>query len=107
MLDNTYRLLFPYEENFDIDKKHIKNVEVIYEHLMDNISKTIYQGRIMAALTGDATYMRDVILTVPENKNLISNLERKRVFIYGAGIRGKRWEKVFPEILVGGGYIRL
>ena len=102
-MSNAYRLLFPYVEDCNIDETCIKGVETVYEHLTDEISKTIYQSRIMAALTGNVTYMRDLILSVPENRELHTKLSNQKVYVYGAGIRGQRWGKIFPEIFEGGG----
>ena len=78
-MSNAYRLLFPYEEDCNIDETYIKEVETVYEHLTDETSKIIYQSRIMSALTGNVACMRDLILSVPQNRELHTKLSNQKV----------------------------
>lgn len=101
-------LSFVYEEDSNNVFKEVSiNTEDIYNKMQDKISKEIFTNRILFSMTGDAVYMRSMISQSNTGKMFIEKLlevakicekENRDIYIYGAGVRGKRFADMFPEI---------
>ena len=74
-----------------------------YSHLQDEISKQIFQKRLMYSLTGDGRFISEIIDSIVQEKDLAGLMEKAeevkdRLIIYGAGndlALLKRW---FPDL---------
>lgn len=98
------KLFFPYEDNVDHGIK-ADVIEKIYDRLKDDISKSIFEKRLMYSLTGDHSYIQDMLeLSVRGGRKLKQLLSRKNtnVFIYGAGVKGGRIVKIYKDISFSG-----
>lgn len=74
-------------------KEHIEDCNLVYSELGDEISKKIYEARIIYSLTGKDESIRAITDTVPAVQKFICKMsemapEQPRL-IYGAGMRGK------------------
>ena len=76
------------------------SINDIYAHIADDESRQIFHNRLMFSLTDDSRFMRDIILNTDEGRALYNSINSRkgRIYIYGAGMRGKRLVKLFPEI---------
>ena len=98
-MGDNYNMLFSFQENTEMEFNFIKDVEKIYLRMGEEYSREIYRNRVLAAITMDEIYIRNIILMTKEGKELIKQLQKyPKVYIYGAGIRGGRLVRHFPEI---------
>ena len=79
------------------------DVKIIYDHIVDDLSKEIYLKRLLLSYTEDIRFIRELILLLDVGQKLQKELnkfmkENRKVYIYGAGIRGGRLYRCFPEI---------
>ena len=99
------RICFPYEDDERIYPEFIKDMNEIYEKMSDDLSREILASRILLCMTEDYSHMRNVILHTKGGKrihNIITTKNHNPQYIYGAGIRGKRMLKLFPDNTWGG-----
>ena len=91
---------FQYNENDEkTDILWGKRIKEIYQKLQDDVSKEIFTNRLMYSLSDNPQFMRNVILATESGRKFYEVLrESKNVYIYGAGIRGRRLVDCFPEI---------
>lgn len=92
------RLLFQYrsEEKLQKDFELLHN---IYDRIVDDKSKEIYRFRLLMTFTGELSYIRELVLTTDAGKKFEHFLKKQNnLYLYGAGIRGKRMVHMFPEI---------
>lgn len=77
-----------------------QDVEAIWKHLMDDLSKQIFSYRMLYYLTGDLRYINKIIMTLPEGREcekILSDKSRRKV-IFGAGSWGKDILCAFPDV---------
>ncbi len=99
------RICFPYEDEEYNLPEFVKDMGEIYDRMSDDLSKEILTSRILLCLTEDYCYMANVIMHTQGGKKLnqvIKDRKGKPQFIYGAGIRGKRMLRLFPNNNWGG-----
>lgn len=91
-------------EGFDVDINlmnksfNVKDINVIYEHLVDERSKRIFTDRLMYVLTGNYNFILDVIEnSVFSDPNFQKLKEYDEVAVFGAGTRGQRFVSVFTS----------
>lgn len=73
----------------------IKN---IYEHLMDEESRYIFEERLLFSITGNLDHIRNVIKTIKEGEWLCNVIDTEdELYIWGAGIWGKAILRVWPD----------
>lgn len=99
------RICFPYGDDERNLPEFIKDMNEIYAKMSDDLSKEILASRILLCLTEDYSHMKSVILHTKGGKsihNIITTKNQKPQYIYGAGIRGKRMLKLFPDNTWGG-----
>lgn len=90
--------IFPYESEINI-QQYWSDIQEIYKHIVDEKSKEIYTYRLLLTLTGDVKYIRKLILCTDVGKEFERFLNvQNKVYIYGAGMRGKRLVQMFPEM---------
>ena len=66
--------------------------KMIFEHLQDEMSRTIFEKRLMYSATKDERYLNEMICTIPEVKYVQAQLEMNREnFLFGAGYYGERF----------------
>lgn len=75
----------------------------IYAHMGDELSKYIYSNRLMFSLTGDCRYIRNIICTNRIGKEIYEKMKEQTVrgggiTIFGCGIIGKTLVDVYDDI---------
>ncbi len=68
----------------------------IYEKIEDEDSRYIFENRLMYSLTGDYEYIRRIIMNTAAGK-MTDKLLKGKLYIYGAGKRGKTLLENFPD----------
>ena len=92
------RLLFPYRSDNNY-QEYFELLHNIYDRIVDDKSKEIYRYRLLMTLTGDISYIRKLVRTTDTGKELEDFLKKQnKIYLYGAGIRGDRVFKMFPEM---------
>lgn len=90
--------IYPYKSKSNI-QSYWSDIQKIYEHIVDEKSKDIYVCRLLLAFTEDEKYIRKLVLSTQTGKEFRKFLDKqKEIYIYGAGIRGKRLVRMFPEM---------
>lgn len=90
--------IFPYKSKLN-KQDYWSDIQKIYERIVDEKSKDIYVCRLLLAFTEDEKYIRRLVLSTQTGKAFQKFLaEQKGIYIYGAGIRGKRLVRMFPEM---------
>lgn len=77
-----------------------EKIKEIYPLLGDDISKYIFENRLMHTLTEDTKFIRNVICTIEkglEIYNYMKSSQRKKV-IFGAGSVGQRLVRIYDDI---------
>lgn len=93
------RLRFPYENKEKVAVNYSDIVRV-YSRLADDESKMIFSNRLMFSLTNDWYFMKKMLLETGTRKQIDTILGNKsdcKLFIYGAGISGKRVPLIFND----------
>lgn len=99
------RICFVYGDDEDDLPEFVKDMKEVYEKMADNLSKEILISRILLCLTEDYFYMKNVVLHTKGGKSIDKIMKKGQQnpqYIYGAGIRGKRMVKLFPDNNWGG-----
>lgn len=67
------------------------SIKTIYNLLMDDISREIFQNRLMYSLTDDPRYIRNVISTIEIGRKMVNDIvsTKKPIGIFGAGAIGR------------------
>ena len=74
-----------------------KEIERVYDCLQDDISRFIFEKRLMYSMTGDLRKMHEIIWTLPGIPSLRAKIhERKDNFLFGAGAYGKLVLQMMP-----------
>lgn len=95
MIEST---IFPYESEKDI-QKYWSDIQKIYTHIVDEKSREIYTYRLLLTFTEDVRYIRELVLSTDVGKEFKNFLNKQnKIYIYGAGIRGKRLVQMFPTM---------
>lgn len=98
--DMILRECFPCEEeeikNYDLSTN---DIGYIYERIGDDYSRDIFANRLMYSLTGDYEYISKIVANTETGKRIREKLRvLQNIFIYGAGMRGTMFAKMFPDI---------
>lgn len=98
------RLCFPYKDDAKAAREFAGVTARIYERMMDDISRDIFSNRLLYSLTGNQICLRNVLLHTSGGKrlNVLLHDNKKGIYIYGAGIRGKRLADLFPDVAWSG-----
>lgn len=97
-MNEKERLCFPYEDKEINSSDFVCDMKQIYEKMQDDISKEIFVNRLLFSMTGDHKYLKNVLMHTNGGKKLHAIIEEnEKVYIYGAGIRGKRLVELFPD----------
>lgn len=81
----------------------VEKVRRIYEHITDEISKDIFIKRLMISFTEDFCYLSQLCKINTQGKKMETTLSKyEKVYIYGAGIRGKKVKDLYPLIKFAG-----
>lgn len=98
------RLFFPYYSDENSKTIIIDDIKNVYTRLADELSKDIFVNRVLFSLTDDWVYIRKIIKKVNVFKKLKETLStcQKKIYLYGAGVRGERFPFLFPEYIYGG-----
>lgn len=94
---------FPYEEEMDYKSFESKS-ERIYHALSDEMSKYIFSCRMMYSLTKDYIYISRILENINAGKAFSEKMDLigmvgggRGIYVYGAGIKGTRLVRLFPE----------
>lgn len=93
---------FLYEDKGYEGEYFVQNIKDIFLRLQDEMSKDIFKNRLLFSLTEDARFMREVVLSNLTGRKMYEKFREingSNVYIYGAGLRGKRLAEMFPEIV--------
>lgn len=82
--------------------KLMQRARIIYEKLQDDISKNIFNNRLLYSMTGDEKIMCKIINDLPEKKLMdeaVNNalLHAKRLVVYGVGNDLNILFKIYPD----------
>lgn len=82
----------------------IQDIQKIYNHLGDGESRKMYADRLLFSLTGDRTYMTDIIVCTGLYQKIYDILsgDRRRKYIASAGQWGKIIADLFQEFCFSG-----
>ena len=94
------RLCFPYRDDAEEVAGFATVTAQIYDKMVDDISRDIFSNRLLYSLTGNQICLRNVLLHTAGGKKLNDLLHEtgRDIYIYGAGIRGKRLVDLFPDV---------
>lgn len=84
-----------------LEKGQIRTNEIreIYGLLGDDLSREVYENRLLYSLTGDMKFVRNVVCTIPEGKEIYKRLKTgKNIGIFGAGDVGRHLVHVYTDI---------
>ena len=93
-------LRFHYKSIGDIGFISANDICCIYKQLLDDKSKMIFADRLLFSMTNDWKYIKDMLLKTGIWNNIDKFLVQKAdmpIYIYGAGISGRRLPIIFPE----------
>lgn len=79
---------------------NIDGIKKIYGLLGDDLSKEIFEKRLMYSLTGDMKFIRNVVCTIPKGREIYEKLKehKKEIGIFGAGDVGRHLVAVYQDI---------
>lgn len=78
----------------------INTIKQIYNHLGDEISRSIFGNRLLYTFTNDLEYLRKVIYTTDEGLEIKKLIDaNKKIVLFGAGAWGKAIAHVFGEFV--------
>lgn len=79
----------------------INRIKKIYSLIEDDVSKEIFENRLMYSLTGDARFIRNVVSTMDIGKSMYEKIKgaERPIGIFGAGSVGKRLVYVYDDIM--------
>ena len=75
-----------------------KDYKTIYSHLQDELSKRIFEKRLLFTETGDCRYLMEMMGLIPEADAFWKSIQdtTKEIIIFGAGAWGKELVDFFP-----------
>lgn len=75
-------------------------IKKIYDLMGDDLSKYIFENRLMYSLTEDKKFIRNVVCTIEKGNEIYKflKLNPKRKIIFGAGSVGKRLVRIYDDI---------
>lgn len=73
----------------------------IYRRLGDEVSKRIFQDRLMYSATCDAGFIQDVVKMIPLGREFSKSLVGNKNYIWGAGSWGKEIAEIWPGYWAG------
>lgn len=80
-------------------KVETQDVKAIYSRLQDDLSRTIFENRLMYNITGDGQYLKVILdaTVLPEIQRMLDALreqEKRERFLFGAGFEGQAFYSV-------------
>lgn len=100
-------ILFPYNDKYletvgiSYDLMQFTNTMTeISQHIKDEQSKTIFSNRVMYSLSEDYWYIYNILMETELGRKLDGELKKRKngIYVFGAGIRGKRIVQIFSQI---------
>ena len=98
------RLCFPYKDDRKMLPEFVNSIIQIYNKIVDEESKDIFINRLLFSITGNHKYITNILLQTNGGKRIskLFDESERPIYIYGAGIRGKRLIELFPNSNWGG-----
>ena len=74
-------------------------IKKIYDALIDDESRYLFENRLMFSFTGDDRYIDNVIKTTPEGREVFAKLENneKDIVVFGAGTKGTEIARIYKK----------
>ena len=93
------RLCFPYRDDTEETEGFAAVTAQIYDRMVDETSRDIFSNRLLYSLTGNQICLKNILLYTAGGRRLNTLLHEagRELYIYGAGIRGKRLADLFPD----------
>lgn len=78
----------------------ISNIKEIYNLLGDDLSKYIFENRLMFSLTEDLMFIRNIVCTIKTGKEIYERMKsaKGKIGIFGAGTVGKSLVRTYRDI---------
>ena len=75
-------------------------ISLVNSKLQDDASKQIFMNRLMFSLTGDYTYVKNIVLTIDSGKRMYELMKNCKtpMGIFGAGRIGKKIHQMYKDI---------
>lgn len=75
-------------------------IKQIYDLLGDDVSKNIFENRLMYSLTGDMKFIKNVVCTIRKGREIYGCMkERSEIGIFGAGVVGRHLARVYKDVV--------
>ncbi|MDE6744087.1 MAG: FkbM family methyltransferase [Lachnospiraceae bacterium] len=83
-----------------MDEIRENQIEKIYHLLQDDLSKYIFENRLMFSLTKDTKFMKNVVYTIKEAREIYDYLKtiKSKIGIFGAGRAGRYLLETYSDI---------
>ncbi len=83
-----------------MDNIQIDTIKEIYNLLCDDISRSVFENRLMYSLTEDTKFIRNVVCTIEKGQEIYEHLKlsTKKKVIFGVGSVGKRLVRIYNDI---------
>ena len=76
-----------------------REIKEIYSHMGDSVSRQIFTDRLMYNITGDISFIRNIVATTDEGKRFLDKLQgNRKKLIFGAGIWGKEILDTYKDV---------
>lgn len=75
-------------------------IKTVYQLLGDDLSREVFENRLLYSLTGNMKFIRNVVCTIPRGREMYERLKQssREKVIFGAGSVGKRLVRVYEDI---------
>ena len=86
-----------------MEQKELENLGAVYNHLGDELSKEIFENRVMYSISqGDMKYANKIIRSNAKLDKMLQQIEmlavNNEIAIFGCGVRGKETKNVLPGV---------
>ena len=70
----------------------------VYSRIMDKKSRIIFEKRMMYSLTGDESFIVDIVDMTRDGKDFIKGCKDKNVILYGGGLWCESILRTYPNL---------
>ena len=75
-----------------------EDIDLISSKLQDELSKKIFNDRVLFSETSDYRYIKNIVCSFDEGKALVGRIQQsEKIAIFGAGAVGKQIESIFHD----------
>ena len=80
----------------------LNKISDIYNSIVDDYSKQLFENRLMLSISDSPYYARKIIESTKPGIALLNKISKKRIWIYGCGLRGQRFASMYRELNILG-----